>query len=367
MVPFGLPEAGIVSIAGFALVTGEILIGLAMGFAVQIGFSAALLAGETIGNAMGLGFSSMIDPQSGQASPALGQFLSILGTFLFLSIGGHLALAALVFESYVALPPGEAWLGAASLKGLVDFGGIVFSAGVAIALPVAFAIILVQVVMGMLSRSAPAMNLFSVGLAGGAAGRHHPARDRRPCDGRSDPDARSSAASKWPAISLAAVESAAGKHWLFSFVNHHGALRFLQLAEEQVSEDADKDQKTEAPTDKRKREAVEKGDVLQSRELGTALVVLAGRRVDGAGWPVDGRSAGGDASYPLTFNSSAVTDFDPGRAVPAMLGIVALPVVVLFGLTLLAAIGTPARRWDRWVSAGARWHSRATSSTRSMV
>lgn len=164
VVSFPMPDAGVISIAGFALVLGEVLAGLAMGFAVQIGFAAALLAGEAIGNAMGLGLASMIDPQSGQSSPALGQFLSILGTFLFLSIGGHLALAALVFESYVALPPGQAWLGAGSIKGLVDFGGIVFSAGVVIALPVAFGIVLVQVVMGMLSRSAPTMNLFAVGL-----------------------------------------------------------------------------------------------------------------------------------------------------------------------------------------------------------
>lgn len=163
-VPFVMPEAGLMSVAGFALVLGEVLAGLAIGFAVQIGFSAALLAGETIGNAMGLGFAGMVDPQSGQSSPAIGQFLSILGTFLFLTIGGHLALAALVFESYVALPPGQAWLGPQSLKGLVDFGGVVFAAGLAVALPVGFAIILVQIVMGMLSRSAPAMNLFSVGL-----------------------------------------------------------------------------------------------------------------------------------------------------------------------------------------------------------
>lgn len=164
VVTFPMPDAGVISVAGFALVLGEVMAGLAMGFAVQIGFAAALLAGETVANAMGLGFSAMVDPQSGQSSPALGQFLSILGTFLFLSIGGHLVLAGLVFQSYVALPPGQAWLGAASIKGLVDFGGIVFAAGVAIALPVAFAVVLVQVVMGMLSRSAPAMNLFAVGL-----------------------------------------------------------------------------------------------------------------------------------------------------------------------------------------------------------
>jgi len=137
---------------------------LASGFAILLGFSAAQVAGEVIGNAMGLGFAAMIDPASGQQNPVLGQFLSILATFLFLAVNGHLALAATIVESYRALPPGHAWLGADGLHGLVMFGGVLFSAGLSIALPVAFAIILVQIVMGMLARSAPQLNLFAVGF-----------------------------------------------------------------------------------------------------------------------------------------------------------------------------------------------------------
>ena len=164
MTGFTLPADGLASVEGFLLIAGEVMAGLAIGFAVQIGFSAALVAGEVIGNAMGLGFAAMMDPSTGQSNPVLGQFLSILGTFLFLSIGGHLALAATVVESYRALPPGDAWITAESLRGLVFFGGVLFAAGLSIALPVGFAIVLVQVVMGMLSRSAPQLNLFAVGF-----------------------------------------------------------------------------------------------------------------------------------------------------------------------------------------------------------
>ena len=163
-VAFTLPDDGLASIAGMMLVTGEVLAGLAFGFAVQIGFSAALLAGETISNAMGLGFASMIDPNHGTQSSALGTFLSILATFLFLAMGGHLALAATIFESYRALPPGAGWLGPDAIRGLVMFGGDVFAAGLTVALPVGFGLILVQIVMGMLARSAPSLNLFAVGL-----------------------------------------------------------------------------------------------------------------------------------------------------------------------------------------------------------
>lgn len=162
--PFVLPVGGIVTIEGFLLVAGEILAGLAMGFAVQIGFTAAILAGEVIGNAMGLGFAGMMDPATGAPSPAVSQYLSLMATFLFLSTGGHLQLAAIIVESYRALPPGEAWMGAGSIQGLALFGSELFAAGLAIALPVGFAIILVQLVMAMLARSAPQMNIFSVGL-----------------------------------------------------------------------------------------------------------------------------------------------------------------------------------------------------------
>lgn len=118
-----------------------------------------------------------------------------------------------------------------------------------------------------------------------------------------------------------------------------------------MSEEADKDQKTEDPTDKRKREAVEKGDVLQSKELGTALVVLAGAAwLALAGpWMVGALEEMLRAS--LTFDSSAVTDFNPLRAAMMMLGFIVVPLAVLFGLTLLAAIGTPAALG----SLGFRW------------
>lgn len=159
-----LPDAGLVSVAGVLMIASEVLTGLALGFAVQLGFAAAVLAGEVISNAMGIGFAAMANPMTGQASPAVGQFLTLLATFLFLATDGHLILARIVVESYDAIRPGQSWLSAEAIAGLARFGGMVFAAGVAIALPVAFALVLVQIVMGMIARSAPSLNLFAVGL-----------------------------------------------------------------------------------------------------------------------------------------------------------------------------------------------------------
>ena len=135
-----------------------------MGFAVQIGYAAAFVAGETIGNAMGLNFAAMVDPSSGQGTQVVGQFLSILATFLLLGMDGHLLLAAFVVKSYQALPPGAAMLSNDAVWHLVEFGGALLGAGVTVALPVGFALVLVQIVMGMLARAAPSLNLFAVGM-----------------------------------------------------------------------------------------------------------------------------------------------------------------------------------------------------------
>ncbi len=163
-VVFSLPEGGIMSAAGILLVMGEVLAGLAMGFALQIGYAAAFVAGEAIGNAMGLGFASMVDPQSGQSTQVVGQFLSILATLLLLGMDGHLLLASYVVQSYQAVPPGGVNLSNDAIFGLVKFGGALLGAGLTVALPVGFALVLIQLVMGMLGRSAPALNLFAVGM-----------------------------------------------------------------------------------------------------------------------------------------------------------------------------------------------------------
>lgn len=163
-VPITLPPDGVASFAGIALVGGEVLAGIALGFAVQLGYSAAYIAGEVIANAMGLGMATMVDPVSGSSTPVLGQFLSIISTFLFLSMDGHLLLIRFIVASYTALPPGGGLMPAAAFESIVRFGGTMFAAGVTIALPVAFTLILVQVVMGVLARTAPQLNLFAVGL-----------------------------------------------------------------------------------------------------------------------------------------------------------------------------------------------------------
>jgi flagellar biosynthetic protein FlhB len=109
-----------------------------------------------------------------------------------------------------------------------------------------------------------------------------------------------------------------------------------------MSGEQDQDQKSEAPTPKRRREAAENGDVLQSKELGTALVILVGAAWIALAGPMLMDSLKSMLTGGLSFGQADVTDFDPGQVILRLLGAVAFPVLILFALTLVAAVAAPA-------------------------
>ncbi|MBU6266001.1 MAG: flagellar biosynthetic protein FliR [Sphingomonadales bacterium] len=161
------PPAHLMSAAGLMSVGGEVLVGLTLGFVLQFAFAAPTIAAEVIGGGMGLSMASTIDPHSGASSPALGQYFAVILTLIFLGLGGHLQWIALVVKSYSVFPPGQTWLGAERFAMVAGFASDMLAAGVVMALPVTLVLLLVQVLAGVLSRSAPALNLFSLGLPAG--------------------------------------------------------------------------------------------------------------------------------------------------------------------------------------------------------
>ncbi len=158
------PPAQVFGFATVLAVAAEALVGFAMGFILQIAFAAPMIASEVIGTSMGIGFASAIDPLNGRSTQALGQFFTMMLTLLFLAMNGHLLLVEMIVKSYDVLPVGAAWLTAAQLRDIAFFGGYIFMAGLLLALPVGFLLLCLNLVVGMLSRSAPALNLFAIGL-----------------------------------------------------------------------------------------------------------------------------------------------------------------------------------------------------------
>ncbi|WP_305098537.1 flagellar biosynthetic protein FliR [Croceibacterium aestuarii] len=155
------------SAAGLLAVAGEVLVGLAHGFVLQIAFAAPTLAAELIGGGMGMSMAVAADPNGGGQTTAYGQYFTIVLTLIFLALGAHLQWIALLSESYRTFPPGETWLGAERFELIASFAGTMFETAVRIALPVTLVLLLVQVLTGVLSRSAPSLNLFALGLPAG--------------------------------------------------------------------------------------------------------------------------------------------------------------------------------------------------------
>jgi len=164
--PLQAPPA-LFSVQGLLIVAGEVLVGLALGFVLQVIFAAPVIAAEVISGTMGLSMAVSSDPATGEQSTALGQYFAVILALIFLSLGAHLHFLSLVVDSYRVFPPGQTWLGAERLQHVAAFGGEMFATAVAISLPVTFVLLVVQLLTGVLSRSAPSLNLFALGLPAG--------------------------------------------------------------------------------------------------------------------------------------------------------------------------------------------------------
>ena len=162
-----IPEPPVVDlISGEALLISisQVLIGFAMGFILQMVFSAFVIAGQSIATAMGLGFASMIDPQNGVQVPVISQAFLIMATLIFLALNGHLIFIEVLVKSFHNMPVGPFAPSKDALWQLVIWGGDMFAGGMLVALPAVAALLLVNLAFGVTSRAAPQLNIFAVGF-----------------------------------------------------------------------------------------------------------------------------------------------------------------------------------------------------------
>jgi flagellar biosynthetic protein FliR len=150
--------------AGLLLAAQQILIGLAMGFVIQMAFGALVIAGQSLAMTMGLGFAMSVDPQNGVQVPVLSQLYVILATLIFLAIDAHLALIGILAESFVLLPVGVTMLQGDLAMNVVQWGGQMFASALLLALPALTAVLLINVSFGVITRAAPQLNIFAVGF-----------------------------------------------------------------------------------------------------------------------------------------------------------------------------------------------------------
>lgn len=158
------PAIVLFSLEGFVAAAQQVFIGVLTGYILQLVYAATVYGGNIVSLSMGLGFASLIDPQTGVQVPVVAQIYLILTTFIFLATDGHLLLIEMLADSFQTIPVGVSGIGLPALKALLAWSSLVFSAGVLMALPIMSVLFLLNIALGVATRAAPQLNIFSVGF-----------------------------------------------------------------------------------------------------------------------------------------------------------------------------------------------------------
>lgn len=159
-----LPAFTNLSLSMAIITAQQVLIGVALAFIFQVMFQVFVLAGQYIAMKMGLGFAQMNDPSNGVSVTIISQFYLLTTTLLFLSVNGHLAILQILIDSFTVLPIGETGLSLNNFYQIANLGGWMFASALTIALPVLTGLLIVNIAFGVMSRSAPQINIFAVGF-----------------------------------------------------------------------------------------------------------------------------------------------------------------------------------------------------------
>jgi flagellar biosynthesis protein FliR len=159
-----LPDVSPFSGAGVVITAQQLIIGIAVGFVLQIVFDALAMGGQLLANTMGLSFAFNVDPLRGSGTPVLGQFYTLIATLTFLALNGHIAIIEAMVDGFSTLPIGTSGLGSEGMWQIALWGNQLFRGALMVALPGLTALLIVNLAFGVVSRAAPSLNLFAIGF-----------------------------------------------------------------------------------------------------------------------------------------------------------------------------------------------------------
>ncbi len=159
-----LPDVPLVSWAGFGIIVEQMLIGIAMGLVMHVTFAVVQATGEFIGLQMGLAFATFFDPGSGTNMAVLSRYLYMITLLMFLALNGHLIVLEILATSFTTLPIGLGGFNAGAFEMLARYGGTIFMSGMMLALPLVGSLLIINLSMGILNRSAPQLTVFNIGF-----------------------------------------------------------------------------------------------------------------------------------------------------------------------------------------------------------
>jgi len=158
--PFGNLHTGILIILMFK----EILIGVCIGILSHFLFVGAQLGGQVAGMQMGFGIVNVMDPQTNTQLSIIASFLNIGMLLLFIAVGGHYLVLGAIAESFHFIPLGAGDIDPLAFNYIAKLFSFIFLTAVKIMAPVLITLLMFSVVMGVIGKLAPQINLMIVGF-----------------------------------------------------------------------------------------------------------------------------------------------------------------------------------------------------------
>jgi len=156
----GVMQLGPLTVAVFA----QLFVGLVFGFVSFLLFTGIEFAGQVIDLQIGFAIANVINPQTSQSVTIIGEYELTLATLLYLAIDGHHQLIAGIARSFNLVPLPYAATPQLLTGDVMGFFTGALLVVLQIAAPVAVSLFLVNVMLGLMARVAPQMNMFVVGF-----------------------------------------------------------------------------------------------------------------------------------------------------------------------------------------------------------
>lgn len=142
----------------------ELALGATLAMGILLAFAAFAVAGGILDIQIGFGIAQVFDPVSSRPSPLLVSAFNYVAVLVFFLVNGHHALLRGIAYSLERFPVGAPWsLNTVVGPVLKQIGGL-FSLGFALAAPVIFCVLLVELALGTVARNLPQINMFALGI-----------------------------------------------------------------------------------------------------------------------------------------------------------------------------------------------------------
>lgn len=147
------------------LISSEAVVGLALGFGINILFQGVQLAGQIIGQMSGMQLADVFNPTVGSSIPLFSQLLDTVMLAVFVTIGGHHQLIGALLDSFRGMPPGAAHFSESFMQLLISISAQSFHLGLRIGAPIMVALLMSILILGLISRTLPQLNVLQIGFS----------------------------------------------------------------------------------------------------------------------------------------------------------------------------------------------------------